>query len=61
MELAIERLLEAEQTDRAGNRQVLESDWWYVVREVVVRWPVITFEGQWDLLALIKIKTTLGA
>jgi hypothetical protein len=59
MELAVERLQEAEQTDRARNRRVLEGNSWYVIREVVASWPLIIVRGQWDQLA--QIKTSLGA
>jgi hypothetical protein len=51
MDLAVERLQETEQTDRARNRRVLEGNSWYVIREVVASWTLMIVEGQWNQLA----------
>jgi hypothetical protein len=54
MDLAVDRLQEAEQMDKAHNRRVLEGNTWYVIREVVASWPLVKVEGQWAQLAKFK-------
>jgi hypothetical protein len=54
MKLAIERIQEAEQSDKVRNRRVLEGNSWYCVREVVASWALKTVETQWAQLAQLR-------
>ncbi|MGH7240163.1 MAG: transposase, partial [Candidatus Saccharimonadales bacterium] len=54
MTLALERLQEAEQHDKARNRRVLEANSWYLVREFVASWALKFVEKQWSQLAILR-------
>jgi hypothetical protein len=54
MTMALKRLQEAEQNDKARNRRVLKQNSWYLVREVVASWALKTVESQWAQLARLR-------
>lgn len=54
MKLAVERLQELEQRDRASNRRLLQANEWYLIKEHVASWALMKVLDEYTVLDSLK-------